>query len=638
MVAGPKISTGKRFVLALTTALTVTSGAAAADADANSVAALSSMSIEELANIKIVSVSRKAEPLSGAPAAIYVITNEDIRRSGKTSIPEMLRLAPNLVVAGVDSSTFAISARGFNSTTANKLLVQIDGRSIYTPLYSGVFWDAQDVMPDDLDRIEVISGPAGTLWGGNAVNGVINILTRSSRDTQGLVANVGGGNFERSAGARYGGKINDDATYRVYAKGFDRLDTVKASGVSAKDAWENAQGGFRLDWNPNTDTVMITGDVYSGSIQQPVGADKTISGGNVLARWVHPLPDGSSIGARVYYDRVSRDYPGTFGEARNTYDAFLQYQFPLGTRQEIVAGAEYRTSADHITNSPTIMFLPADRTLDLGNAFVQDSITLTKRLKLTVGVRLEHNTYTGWENMPSARLGWKINDKTLLWSAISRAVRTPSRIDRDFYSPGVLAGGPDFQSEELTAYELGYRAQPTQRLSFSISAFYNVYNDLRSFEPATAGKPFPVVFVNNIEGHTYGGEMWGNYEVNDWWRLSAGFNMLQEELKFKPGTSQLGGIQTAGNDPSHKITVRSSMNLSHDVELDVGLRMMGALPNPRVPGYAAVDGRVGWNVSDHVTLALTADGLLNRRHPEFGAAGTRSDLGRTFYVSLKWKS
>jgi iron complex outermembrane receptor protein len=602
---------------------------------------LAELSLEELMNIEVTSVSKSPEKLLDAPAAIYVITQEDIRRSGVTSIAEALRLAPNLQVARVDASQYAITARGFNSTTANKLLVLIDGRSVYTPLYSGVFWDVQDVLLEDIDRIEVISGPGGTLWGANAVNGVINIITRHSRDTTGALVSVGGGPDERTAAARYGGRLGTGTTYRVYAKDFLRDNTLTESDLSLHDSWSKSQAGFRIDRDGSADALTFQGDIYDGSIDQTVIDDKTISGGNVVGRWSRTFQNGSALQTQVYYDRVRRDYPGTFAEVRDTYDLDLQHHIPLGARQDLVWGGGYRVSSDDVTNSAALAFLPAHRSLSLANIFFQDGISLHERLKLTVGTKLEHNDFTGWEVQPSARLAWKLSN-ALLWSAVSRAVRTPSRLDRDLFAPGAppffLAGGPDFESEKLTAYEIGYRVQPVSQMSLSISTFYNVYDKLRSLELAPGGvAPFgPFVLGNKMEGNTYGAEMWGSYRVLDWWRLSAGYNYLKKRLRFESDSSDTFGVKAAGNDPSHQFSARSTMNLARNLELDAAVRVIGGLPDPNIPGYVALDMRLGWTVLKSVEVSLSGFNLLDQRHPEFGTDPTRSELDRTFYARLVW--
>lgn len=637
---------GRGFSFALLSAmltaafLTLHATSAAAENKApESIAALdlSRMTLEDLGKIEISSVSKKQELLGDAAAAIYVITQEDIRRSGATSIPEILRLAPNLQVAQVDASQYAISARGFNSTTANKLLVLIDGRSVYTPLFSGVFWDAQDVLISNIERIEVISGPGGTLWGANAVNGVINIITSKSSRAQGGQVNAGVGNAENGADVRYGGKLGEDGSYRIYGKKFNRDNTTRANGSDVPDAWHQERAGFRTDWSVNGDDLSLQGDTYQGIIDQANFADKTISGGNLLARWNRMLDDGASIQVQSYYDQTRRIYPGTFGEALDVYDVEAQHGFHWGETHDVVWGGGYRYSHDLVTNSALLAFLPADKTLTLANIFIQDGIALSDRLKLTIGTRIESNNYTGVENQPNVRLAWKPNEQTLLWSAISRVVRTPSRIDHDFFVPGTspyttYGGGAGFQSEKLTAYEIGYRIAPSAQTSFSVSTFYNVYDKLRSLEPTGS----TTVFANQMKGDTYGIETWGSHSINEWWQVKAGYTLLRKNLRLEPGSGDITGVKAAGNDPAYQWSVRSLMNLTHGMDVDFTVRAVGGLPNPEVPSYVVLDGHLGWEISTTMDLSLSGFNLLNKRHAEFGASPNRSVLGRSVYVKLGW--
>jgi len=537
----------------------------------------------------------------------------------------------------VDSSQYAITARGFNSTTANKLLVLIDGRSVYTPLFSGVFWDVQDTLIEDIERIEVISGPGGTLWGSNAVNGVINIITRRSQDTTGGLVSLGAGTAERGAGVRYGAKVGENATFRIYGKGFDRDNTTRGNGTDVEDAWKKGQLGFRTDWSRGSDALTLQGDGYTGTIDQ-VGDDKSISGANLLGRWNRTFQDGSALQVQGYFDRTRRVYPGTFGELLDTYDIEAQHRFQVGARQEITWGGGYRMMHDAVTNSVGLAFLPNVRPLTLINGFLQDSIALHERLKLTMGVRLESNSYTGLEVQPNVRLAWKFRDDALLWSAVSRVVRTPSRLDTDLFAPNqapfLIAGGPNFKSEKLIAYEVGYRAQLTPQASFSVSTFYNVYDDLRSIEPGPGGA-LPFTFTNKMKGYTYGVETWGSYRVFDWWRMSAGYNYLKEKLGFD-ADSRDSNTAAAGNDPAHQFSVRSAINLPHNLDWDVGLRVIGALASPDVGHYVTLDTRLGWTVMNGIELSLIGYNLLDHDHPEFGAGTTRSEVARAFYAKLVW--
>lgn len=613
-------------------------GVAAAD---ETPAELSQLSLEELGNIEISSVSRRPESLADAPAAIFVLTREDIRRSGATSLPEVLRLVPNLEVAQRNSSTYGISARGFNISNANKLLVLIDGRTVYTPLHAGVFWDAQDVMLEDIERIEVISGPGGALWGSNAVNGVINITTRSSADTQGTLVTLGSGNAESGAGVRYGGKLGEDGSFRLYAKGFRRDDTKTATGASVHDAWNRSQAGFRADWGKPGDGITLQGDVYDGASEQATAPDSWISGGNLLARWTRALEDGASVQVQAYYDRTKREVPGLsgFGEVRDTYDIDVQHHFRWGERHDIVWGGGYRSSRDTFTNGFFISFQPDHENLKYANLFGQDTITLRDDLKLTVGAKFEHNSYTGWESQPNVRLAWKPNDHSLLWGAVSRAVRTPSRVDRDFFITNFpafpLRGGPDFVSEKLTAYEIGYRAQPTLALSYSVSAFYNDYHRLRTVETLPGGA---MVIANNMAGHTNGIETWGSYRVNDRWRLSAGYSYLKKRLHLEEGSTDTSSIAGANADPGHQFMLRSSWDLPHQWELDIGLRAVSGLPSANVPRYVAVDARIGWHLNKTTTLSLTGTNLADDRHLESSGSSSNpaSALRPAWFLKLDW--
>ncbi|MGH8229970.1 MAG: TonB-dependent receptor plug domain-containing protein, partial [Steroidobacteraceae bacterium] len=396
------------------------------------------MTIEQLSNVEVTSVSKTPQTLSDAPAAIYVITREDILRSGATTLPEILRLAPNLQVAQITAGSFAITARGFNGTAASKLLVLIDGRSVYTPYHSGVDWSVQDILPDDIERIEVISGPGAALWGANAVNGVINIITRRSDDTQGVTAEAGDGNLESRATLQYGGKIGADVSYRAYVDSFHHADDVTAAGTNAQDAWHQSQGGFRLDWTPGVDLVSLQGDFYGGSKNQLSSPAEVTSGDNVLARWNHELSNGSALQIQTYYDYAASSIPGAVSDYLNIEDVDLQHSFAWGTHQSIVWGGGLRVETDEFRTTPSstqsLFFSPARRTLEIDNLFVQDSISLSSALKLILGTKLEEDRpYTSLEPLPSARLAWKVTNSQLVWAAISRAIRAPSRLDRDLF-------------------------------------------------------------------------------------------------------------------------------------------------------------------------------------------------------------
>jgi iron complex outermembrane recepter protein len=618
-------------VLAVISTVAAFAGAARAP----SLEELRNLSIEDLANVEVTSVSLRREPLSEAPAAIYVIRGEDIRRSGAVSLPEALRLAPNLEVARVSSQTYVISARGFNSPNAsNKLLVLIDGRSVYTPFFSSVFWDQQQVMLDDIDRIEVISGPGGTTYGANAVNGVINIITKSSRDTQGGLLDLKYGSFDKSGAGRWGGKLGDAGTYRAYALGFGLGHTDLPDGTSASDDWNGKQAGFRSDFAALGSALTIQGDVYENRLDTPGGR---LSGGNFLGRWTKQLGDGSSLQVQSYYDRQDRHAVPGVESRTNTFDIQAQHDFRLGTAHEIVWGLGERVVRDRFQNTLNVFVLePAGETLTLTNIFAQDTIALSDDLKLTLGTKLEYNTFSGFEYLPSGRLGWRASPTDFFWGAISRVVRTPSRLDRELQAPGILAPAPNFRSEKLIAYEAGYRAQPIPQASLSISLFYNQYDDLRTTSLSPSGG-LPTVLANGLAGDTYGFEVWGDYSVAPWWRLSPGLQMLRKRLHLKPGATDIAGIQTStGQDPGHQAFLRSYMTLPHDVEFDVDLRQVGSLGGVSVPSYFEADVRFGWHVTPDLELSLAGLNLVHAHHAE-ASTPPPLEIPRSVYAGVRWR-
>jgi iron complex outermembrane receptor protein len=629
---------------------------ATATLKAGALADLGRLSIEELAQIDVSSVLKTDQPLSEAPAAIFVITHEDVVRSGATGIPDILRLAPNLQVAQITATSYAISARGFNGSTADKLLVLIDGRTVYTPFSHGVFWDAQHVPPENIERIEVISGPGATLWGANAVNGVVNIVTRRSSETQGALLELGGGDLERRAGLQYGGSLGEALSYRVYADAIEHDHSQTVTGSDARDGWRRRQAGFRLDWSAADDLVTLQGDIYRGSEEQLANPNQKLSGHNLIARWTHPMA-GGTLQVQAYYDQLKRSVPGRFSDRLRTYDLDVQHSFSWRAH-EVVWGGGYRITEDNFPISPEPrrrqFFNPVSRRQSLANLFAQDTVTLTPALKLTLGLKIEDDPYSGLEPLPSARLSWKATDQVLVWAAASRAVRAPSRLDRDFVEvrgPVLFLTGRNFQPEEVIAYEFGIRAQPSVRSSISISAFYNVYDDLRSFELTPGGVPkvvgnlgFPLVFDNQMEGETYGVEAWGAYQIADWWQVSGGFNWLHKDLRYKPGASKVVGVQIAGNDPKYQVSLRSMMDLGHGVALDLDLRKIGALPDPASPSYTELGARVRWAVSPSLEISLTGANLLHDHHPEFGETAAAVQLGasgvetgRSVFLDTRWR-
>ena len=642
-MGGIQVRIGRRPCRAARAAILGMAAAAALavrPASAQSVEDLQQLSISELSSIDVSSVSKSIQPLSQAPASIYVITHEDIIRSGATTVPEMLRLAPNLFVGQSNANNYVITARGFSGDSAvqsfsNKLLVLIDGRTVYTPIFSGVYWELQGVLPEDVDRIEVISGPGATLWGANAVNGVINIVTRKSYETQGGFAEIGGGNLERYGAIRYGGRINETLSYRVYAQGIYQTDTPTSTGAPQADHWSRPQGGFRLDWTPGVaDAVTLQGDAYYGS----TATSTTIGGGNLTARWDHSWQGGSSLQVQAFYDRVVRGNDLTGGTPlwQNIYDLDLQHGFNLGSRNQIVWGGGLRFTQYRIAGEGGLQFAPPARVLDLSDGFIQDTITLAKPVKLIVGLKLEDDPYSGVSALPSVRLVLTPSQTLMLWAAASRAIRSPTPFDTDVQETVagnlLLRGNPLFKPEKLTAYELGLRAQPSPRLSFSATGFFNVYNDLRSIG-ITPVSLFPLYWDNGIEGYTYGFEGWGRFQAASWWRLTAGLDLLSEHLKFAPGVFRLASITQDGDDPKRQATLRSSMNLGPKVTLDADLRYVGVLPDPHVPSYVELNGRIGWALTPRLELAVSGFNLLHARHQELPSPA--GQVARSVFAELR---
>jgi iron complex outermembrane receptor protein len=604
---------------------------------AQQLAQLADFSLEQLSEIKVTSASRREERLVEVPASLYVISAEDIRRSGATTIGEALRLAPNLQVMRTDSNQYIVGARGHLTGASNKMLVLVDGRTIYTPLFSGVFWDAQYVVLEDIERIEVISGPAATLWGSNGVNGVISITTFAAKLTQGAQVSAVAGNVERGGLARYGGKLGDDGHFRVYARYFDGEDRDLASGASAGDASRRAVAGFRMDWERAGRAATLQGDVYRGDIGN-LGGDRDLSGGNILARWQHRIDETSSVRLQVYYDRTEREHLGTFGEKLDILDADLQHVFVPRAGHTVVWGGGYRYARDDITNSAALAFLPAQKSLMWGNAFVQDEVALAPNLDVTLGLKAEGNPYTGHEWLPNVRLGWQPQERNLVWGALSRAVRAPSRLDRELYAPGrppftVITGNDTFMSEIANVVEIGYRAQVSSLASFSLTAFHHRYPNLRSVEPGTPGP----TLGNGLKGRTSGLEGWGTWRLMPAWRLAGGFVVLREHFAPKEGSRDIGGPAQLGNDPSQTAQLRSSWDISRALEFDVAARYMGKLPNPEVPAYTVVDARLGWRVHPNLELSLVVQNALDRKYSEAGAAAIRVEFERSYFVKAQWK-
>jgi len=641
----------------------------------NSPQQLSADSLERLIDTEVTTVSRIPERRSRVPAAVYVITQEDIRRSGATSIPEALRLAPGVQVARIDSNTWAIGIRGFTSRLTRSMLVLIDGRAVYTPLFAGTYWDVQDTLLEDIDRIEVIRGPGGILWGANAVNGIINIITKDARITQGTLVTAGGGSEEQGfAGFRYGDRMGQDSYYRVYGKFFNRDAAYHPDGHDF-DGWRMGQTGFRADWAlPQDRTLTLQSDFYKGvaghrtSINtlsppfvRPIEDDADLSGGNFLARWGGPAGERSDVKLQVYYDRTNRDDP-TFRENRDTLDLDFQNHFYPVHRNEIVWGFGYRMSSGDFRGKSTTRFVPDRRTDHLVSGFLQDEVELVSdRLYAIVGAKLEHNGYSGFEAQPNGKLLWTPSPQHTFRVSVARAVRTPSRIEHDLEATSVVEPtGPTFsrfntskafESEKLIAYEVGYRIRPTERLFVTAAGFFNQHGDLLSIE---TGTPFredspppphlvlPIAFGNGLEGNSRGLELTSDWRVKGWWRLNGAYSYLRINLKRKPDSRDFSTERsTEGASPHHQVSFQSSMNLAAGVEFDWTLRFVSELPSPsqRIPSYTTSDVRLGWRPTGRVELSLVGQNLHQPHHAEFSGGGASGvvQIERSAYGKITWQ-
>lgn len=612
---------------------------------------LADLSLEDLGQLEITSVSKRAERLADAPTSVFVITAADIRRSGATSLPEALRLAPNLQVVRVSAFEYTASARGFNSESANKLLVMIDGRSVYTPLFSGVFWDVQDTMLEDIERIEVISGPGSTLWGVNAVNGVINVITRHAADTSGRVASASVGPLESRVSARFG-HAGEGLSWRVFGTRRDLQDTETEAGTRIDDAGHITHAGGQADFTRGNDRLMLQAAWYQGGREQPLpgsihidGVDIpfgpiSVSGGHLLGRWDRALGGGGSLQLQAFVDRTERTVVPTFADTQTTVDMQFQHSpAPVGAHR-LVWGLAWRHGDNHVRSGDYVAFLPARQRQDWASVFLQDELTLDDGLRLTLGARAGYNYYTGTEFMPTLRLAWKLAPDHLLWGAATRTVRAPSRLDRDTYVPGsppfLLRGGPGVESEVADVMELGYRGQPARGVSVSATAYHADYDRLRTQE---VDPSFTYAyFANGMAGRVSGLEAWGSWQAAPRWRLHFGANRLIQSLRLQPGSNAFGSVEAAeGDNPDWWWMLRSSHDIGEAIELEAALRQVAALPARDVPRYTALDLRIGWRPLPGLTLSLGGLNLLGNGHAEFSDRATRSHWQPTWRAAVDWR-
>jgi iron complex outermembrane receptor protein len=642
---------------------------------------LSQVSIEDLMNIKVTSVSKKEQKMSQAAAAIFVITQEDIRQSGATNIPDLLRMVPGLDVSQINANSWAVSARGFNEQFTNKLLVLIDGRAVYTPLLGGVNWDTQDVPLEDIDRIEVIRGPGATIWGANAVNGVISIATKRAADTPGaLVTAAGGTKGQAQSMVQYGGAIKRKIDYRVFADYLSYGSLPAVGGGSGEDNWNLLHGGFRADSKfSSSDSLTVQGDLFTGqegatiihifSIDPPVvgnlNADNQLSGGNLLGRWNHTFSSRSDTTFQFYFDQYARTGPQA-REHRDTIDFDFNHHFAWGSRQDLIWGVGYRRTWDKTVGTIDDSLDPPDTTLHLFNFFAQDTIALIPdRVYFTAGTKLENSYFTGYDLQPNVRLAWTPSNRETFWATVSRASRTPVRRDTGLVAPlavfpdpagsstpveVILFGNRNFQSEHVVSYEAGFRAQPNGRLSVDVSTFFNRYDHLESLEPgpetlqaspAPARLVMPITFGNLMYGSTEGGEVSANLKLTDRWTLSPGYAFLEMHLHTKPASLDTSSVtEYQESSPQNQVQLRSHVDLSHGLAWDASAYFVSELPIQGVASYTRIDTQLRWKLAERADISLVGQNLLNDHHLESMDQLTlvnSSLIKRSAYAKFTWR-
>jgi iron complex outermembrane receptor protein len=635
---------------------------------------LSRMDVEDLMNVKVTSVSKREQKLSRTPAAVFVVDQDDIRRSGATSIPDVLRMVPGVNVQQIDANAWAISIRGFNSRYSNKVLVLIDGRTVYTPSFSGVFWEHVDLPLENIDRIEVIRGPGATVWGANAVNGVISIFTKSSRQTQGGLLTAAAGSQVRGLGtAQYGGTVGKRGAYRAFGKSFNVGNSAAADGSPANDHWTRAHVGFRSDWDlSRRDSLMVQGDLFANRANQTRRSSLMATpydeifnqrldaaGGNLLARWGHTLGDGSQTSLQAYYDSYRRTDFGV-PEMLRTLDLDFQHHLTAGDRHDLVWGVAYRVSNSALSPGYPISFSPPSKTDSLFSTFLQNEIRISNSLWLTVGSKLEHNAYTGFETEPSARLVWNApGSRHAAWAAASKAIRQPARAGTGIVTdlqeipigPNLvqslrLLGNPNIKAEQVRDYEIGYRSELSKKLSLDAATFLSFYRDLESMEPQAMtmipGLPtkfvVPLLYDNKSRGVTYGGEVFLNWEAMSRWRISPGYSKLHATLRQHESSRGTAGASIAHGFPQNTFQLRSLVNLTGKMEFDQSLYYTGRRPGSTIPGHARLDLRLSRRIGESTVIDLVGQNLLRPRTTEFGDSfgviGTQAV--RSVYGKITW--
>ncbi len=634
---------------------------------------LTQVSLEDLMHIQVTSVSKKEQTLSKVAAAIFVITPDDIRHSGATNIPDLLRMVPGVIVQRIQATTWTVSIRGFADIYSDKVLVLVDGRSVYRPGFSGVLWDEQDIPLENIERIEVIRGPGGTVWGANAVNGVINITTRRAWDTQGGLIAAGGGSETTADGlVQYGGKIRSNGAYRVFSRYFNIETSLLPSGAPAADGWHGFHQGFRSDWDLSpTDTLTLEGDVLRTRGGQtfadvvsadtlPLSADRndrlTFHAANILGRWNHTLRNGSLMSLQVYDDYYSRHVEGS-DESRNTVDVDFQHHVSVHPRHDLVWGLGYRMTSDYFLGGYAATILPPHRRDHLYSTFVQDEMRLTGSLSFILGSKFEHNPYTGFEYEPSAQLVWQPSRRQTLWASAARAIRQPSRKDygmtlqfsvfpvgENGFGVNELRGQTNIKNEELRDFELGYRVQVRKALSLDAVGFWSFYRHLVAMEPqppvwTTSPQPahlvVPLALDNKAHAFNYGAEIDARWDVHSRWRLRSGLSLLQMNVSLDPDSHGVA-VTNPGRVPGWQFQIHSWLDLTHRVEWDTSLAVVAA--SQLNPGYQRVDTRLGWRFGESTEISVTGQNLLTPRYAEHPDDWLRHTLiERAVFGKITWR-
>lgn len=650
------------------------------NATGSSLDQLKSFSLTELADLEVTIAGKAPQKVSDVAAAISVLTQEDIRHSGATTIPDVLRLVPGLQVARIDAHNWVVSSRGFGSRITNKLLVMIDGRSIYSPLYAGVWWDQHDVVMEDIERIEVIRGPGAAVWGANAVNGVINIITRSALDTSGTTAITAAAGDEFSyTTVRTSGALKEHGAYRMYAKYRNQDDAVFNDGSEATDGWDDWRAGFRMDWQDAENSFTLQGDIHRGDFSERLSVltfappfttlrddDVDAWGHNILARWSATFSNGGHSELQAYYDKQERDQ-WLLEESASTYDISYNYRFPRLGSHQLIVGAGYRYIDSHLPDGDLSIgqvrfFTPQHRDDELYSFFAQDEIELiNETLWLTLGVKLEENDYSGFESQPNVRLRWALSEGQMLWAAISKAVRTPSRAEHNgFFVLDIIDAGPppvalvvqgseDMDSEELLAWELGYRFDGSANVSFDLSLFYNDYDNLRSAEglgivpaPPNAPQAFGALIVpaNGIYGESYGLEMSMSWHPSDDWKLNISYAYLDMQLHSKSSSLDMSSESEEGLSPENQITITSYYKIKDGLRLNFTGRYVDELPTNGIDDYFGLDAGLEWQLSPSVALSFIGRNLLDPQHKEATdtfLSNIETLVEREFYLKLDWQ-